>query len=372
MLNVQEFLNNFSIPQEGLDALLKKHGVYSKIHPNDGRVILDYDQIGSVKTNPIVRECRGLVLDSNNNWEIVARGFDRFFNWGECQSDAGKFDWDNCYASVKHDGTMLLVYRWNGRICVNTRFSWANDKMVTGFSFRELFDMAVGDEGLKRLEEYYKDNPRATLVFELVGPYNKIVRHYSSTDVFLINARPEPMKEHSPANIKSLAEKLGFKPTEFEPIKSAFDIVDRISKLPEDHEGFVAVDCQGNRWKFKSDTYIALHALKDNGNVATAKYAIPLILQGKSDDIVAKFPEIGEIYNKISEYISEQINLCQDIYNGISKIENQKEFALKVKEICPNGLIGSMMFAMKKTNKTPLQLICENDYRLAYKLWENQ
>jgi len=369
MLNVQEFLNNYSIPQEGLDALHRIHGVCHKLHPTDSRVILDYDQFTSVKTNPIVRECRGLVLDSANNWEIVARGFDRFFNWGECTSDKNKFDWDNCYAGVKHDGTMLLVYRWNGRICVNTRFYWANDKMVSGYSFKELFEMAVKDA---RLEDFYRDNPRATLIMELVGPHNKIVRQYCNNDVSLLGVRQKPMKELTPGNVQAVARQIGVKCTEFTPINSVFDITEIIAKLPEDHEGFVAVDCQGNRWKFKSDSYIALHALKDNGNVATVKYAIPLILQNKADDIIAKFPEVANVYEEISKFLYQQIELCQDIYNGICQIENQKEFALKVKQICPNGLISSIMFIMRKTGKQPRELICEDEFKLAYKLWENK
>jgi tRNA splicing ligase len=31
----------------------------------------------------IVRESRGVILDSANNWSVVALPFDKFFNYGE-------------------------------------------------------------------------------------------------------------------------------------------------------------------------------------------------------------------------------------------------------------------------------------------------
>ena len=368
MLKVQLFLQNYNNSQEGLDALQKTHGIHHKLHPKDGRVILDYDQFGSVKTNPIVRECRGLVLDRNNNWEVVARGFDRFFNYGECASERNKFNWKTAYRSVKHDGTMLLCYRWNGEVVVNTRFSFAEDVLDNGYSFRQLFDKAMPHK--EGIEDYFRGNPRASLVFELTSPFNKIVRTYTNTICFLLGVRPSSEQELTPSDVIGVAAHIGVGATEFTPISCEFDIIEAIKLLPEDHEGFVAVDNYGNRWKFKSDTYVALHALKDNGNIANPKYAIPIILQNKADDVIAKFPEVEAVYKDISDYLYKQIELCQDIYNGIMNIENQKEFALKVKEVCPNGLIASIMFSMRKTGKQPLELLCEDDYRIAMKLWD--
>jgi hypothetical protein len=58
---------------------------------------LNYDQIESAKAHPVVMECRGLIL-SYPHGEVVARSFDRFFNYGEvpvitsaCRSEQLRF-----------------------------------------------------------------------------------------------------------------------------------------------------------------------------------------------------------------------------------------------------------------------------------------
>jgi tRNA splicing ligase len=54
-------------------------------------VLLKYDQINSPFAEPIVRECRGIILDEASNWRVVSRSFDKFFNHGE--GHAATIDW---------------------------------------------------------------------------------------------------------------------------------------------------------------------------------------------------------------------------------------------------------------------------------------
>lgn len=82
-MKVQEWLRNNG---GNLELLEEQLGITHNVH-EDGRVILNYSQIDSPKQNPIVMECRGLILDKNNNWELVARSFPRFFNRGEIDTD---------------------------------------------------------------------------------------------------------------------------------------------------------------------------------------------------------------------------------------------------------------------------------------------
>lgn len=78
-MKIQDWLRNNG---GNLELLEQQLGIKTTCH-EDGRVIFNYSQIDSPKQNPIVMECRGLVLDMNNNWELVARSFPRFFNYGE-------------------------------------------------------------------------------------------------------------------------------------------------------------------------------------------------------------------------------------------------------------------------------------------------
>lgn len=90
MLETQKWLieHNFDY-----DLLKEKFGIKANHHPTDNRVILNYDQIGSYKQkeNNIVRECRGLVLDSKTG-TLIARSFYRFFNLNETKEE---FAWQD-------------------------------------------------------------------------------------------------------------------------------------------------------------------------------------------------------------------------------------------------------------------------------------
>ena len=71
------------IKQGGLESLAPLH---IKVNPHqDGRIILNYDQLNSPKTNPVVMECRALTV----NWQgdLIARSFSRFSmaGRGECK-----------------------------------------------------------------------------------------------------------------------------------------------------------------------------------------------------------------------------------------------------------------------------------------------
>jgi len=75
MLCVQEFLLT-----KNLEDLKNELGI--EYNQSDDLVILNYSQIDSPKRHPIVMECRGLVLEIGT-WRIIARSFNRFFNWSE-------------------------------------------------------------------------------------------------------------------------------------------------------------------------------------------------------------------------------------------------------------------------------------------------
>ena len=62
MLNVQNYLRS----GKTLDDLTDELGIKSTPHENLPLVILNYSQIDSPKTDAIVRECRGLILDKRD------------------------------------------------------------------------------------------------------------------------------------------------------------------------------------------------------------------------------------------------------------------------------------------------------------------
>lgn len=77
-LKVQEFLRSGKSIQNLKDLYKinsKRHSKYNNL------VLLKYTNTESPFSEEIVRECRGIILDEENNWNAVARAFDKFFNY---------------------------------------------------------------------------------------------------------------------------------------------------------------------------------------------------------------------------------------------------------------------------------------------------
>lgn len=54
-------------------------------------VQLSYSNTACDMSDPMVRECRGIVLDAKKNWEVVCFPYTKFFNYGEPL--AADLDW---------------------------------------------------------------------------------------------------------------------------------------------------------------------------------------------------------------------------------------------------------------------------------------
>ena len=106
MLKVVEYLK-----ANDLQALKDNYSII--VREYDDRVVLNYDQIDSPKFDPIVQECRGLIL-SLPNYEIINVSFSRFYNYNE-DSNHDKFDISKAIAFEKVDGSLISVYNWKGQ-----------------------------------------------------------------------------------------------------------------------------------------------------------------------------------------------------------------------------------------------------------------
>ena len=104
MLEVQKYLQT-----KTLENLTEELGIRCKVYEEENIVLLDYDQIESPKTHPIVRECRSLIL-ALSDFSIVSRKFDRFFNHGEALEYYSDFSFENAVAFEKADGSLIGVY----------------------------------------------------------------------------------------------------------------------------------------------------------------------------------------------------------------------------------------------------------------------
>jgi hypothetical protein len=349
-LNVQDFLQS-----KTHDQLTEEFGIKVNHHDTLPLVILNYDQIESPKTNPIVRECRGLLLHSETH-EIVARSFPRFFNWGEVADEMDDFDFSDFVVQSKEDGSLVLIYHFDGQWRANTRGSFAQDPMqYQEFTWTEGFCRAMGINSLNELDGKLVEG--VTYVCEFCSPWNKVVRTYSMPKMHLLSAF-RGFDEIPVDEVDTMVSDFFIRPNLYN-----FDSLESIQKFLREQEqsdptfegvGVVIMDWSGKRWKIKSATYLGLHRLKGEGdNMFNPKHLLPFILAGEEDELLTYFPEVAETFYKVKSNVLKQYSQLLEVWADHKDIEDQKEFALSIQGKTPyTGILFSLRKGTEEDQKS--------------------
>ena len=348
MLELQKFLNtNFGDRLR----LSSEYGVYSKQHnqyPNLYQFTYDQIESSKIKDHPIVRESRGIILDRDASWSVVARPFDRFFNWGENVTEVN-FDWSSFVAQEKIDGSLMILYNYLGKWNVATKGSPDANGTIgdNSFTFAELFW-----ETFKQQMYSVSDlDPRNTYMFELTSKYNRVVTSQLNNEgkLTLIGVRDNNTGQEFPVSL----------------YKDIFDVVrsydmNTIDEIliaakeldPSKQEGFVLVDKNYNRIKVKSEKYVLIHHLKDS---IDDERIVELIRTGEDSEVFAYFPDIKNRYDEIKKGVNVFIGILDVFWKlyideniNMSKI-SQKEFALYVQDIFDEKIHS--FFYMRRAGK---------------------
>ncbi len=343
MLKVQEYLKG----GKTFDDLSKELGIACTFHPTEPLVTINYDQIESPKSHPVVRECRGLVLHKDT-FDVIAKSFNRFFNIGEMIDEFKDFDFSNFVVDEKVDGSLVSIYKYNGKVRINTRGSFAQGNLE-GYdgTWEHAISSALGDETKKKIEEILNSHPYLTLVCEYCSLYNKIVRNYNTPTVYLLTVF-DYCDELDWNKTDYIAGQLGMKRPiryEFKSIEQIEKFVNEIGDTDATFEGVVIRDINGNRWKLKNSRYISLHRLKGNGNVFLYKNLLPFALSGESAELLTYYPEAEERYRYVESKVNESFADLKKTFLESKEIIDQKTFALSIKGKTP---FTSILFTLKK------------------------
>lgn len=341
MLEVQKYLQGGKTHAD----LTAELGIKTAFHESKPIVILNYDQIESPKTHPIVRECRGLILRSDSH-DLVGRAFFRFFNWGEVQDEMPLFDFSDFVTYTKEDGSLVLIYHFDGEWHANTRGSFALDNMqFCEFTWRQGFADAMK---LPSIADFQCDRTNLTFVCEYCSPFNKVVRRYPDPKMYLLSAFDGERELHWD-EVDELAKTYGFE----RPTRHHYHSIEEIEAYLQQQatddptfEGVVICDKNGRRWKIKNATYLALHRLKGEGdNLFNPKHLIPFILAGEESELLVYFPEVEETFYKYKAEVDAAYAELESVWTQYHAIEGQKEFALAIVGKTP---FTGILFNMRK------------------------
>lgn len=106
MLNLQTFIHNNPNWRE----LITRPTYCFKVSEKGDLICFKYSQIDSDFNEPLVRECRGIILEKDT-WNVVAYPFNKFFNFGEEYAD--NIDWESAVVETKEDGSLIKIYFYN-------------------------------------------------------------------------------------------------------------------------------------------------------------------------------------------------------------------------------------------------------------------
>jgi len=325
-MQVQTYLSNLNefTDVEVLETLKTEFGIKYTLHQTLPLVILNYCQIDSPKTNPIVRECRGLILELGT-WNIVARSFDRFFNLGECEDLQKDFDWNDFYALEKVDGSLINFFFYADEWHMATRGSFGESLMENcNFSWQDLFWKTFKDMN------FYKSdfNVNYSFTFELCSRYNKIVTDYETPSLYLLNMYDKVYHKFMPYTYTGYLWNL---PTRYN-FKSIDEVIKHIEDLELNNptvEGVVLVDKNLNRIKLKNKKYLSLHKMRGESGF-TMKNLLPFIIDGETAELLTYYPEIQDKIDNMYKILNDYYIDFYKVWSYVVHIEDQKEFAIEL------------------------------------------
>ena len=170
--------------------------------------------------------------------------------------------------------------------------------------------------------------------FSVYGLTNQIVRVYPEPTLYLLTVFREE-QELTHEAVDSISEQLNFvKRPHTIQCNDPFEVNSQIAKqasIDKTFEGYVIRDFKNVRFKLKSDEYLLLHRLSNNGNIVSIKNLVDIVLKGEEDEMVTYFPFIKDKIYEIKAKIQKIIEDLDNVWYTYSVEKSRKKFAERVK-----------------------------------------
>lgn len=332
-----KFLNYQKYIEEGLINKVK--------HTNLDLWILNYSKKCQYERcwDSITSKCRGLILDGNDN--IVARPFEKFFNWEELdEATINKYSRKTPKVFSKEDGSLGILYKHNGNYFLATRGSFNSEQAIYG-------TFMLNKHYSKFLDSLNTDE--FTYLFEIIFKKNKIVLEYEEEKLILLDI----------LKIEDGSSHLYLNPGFETPKEINWSSYQHLKEKDiRGEEGYVLKYDDGYRIKIKFDNYVKMHYLVHH--ISNMTIWETLSLGGDIYKLIEELPDEMHLWIKLwVDHFEDDFThykymafSCFDQHKGELKT-SRKNFAIKVINECLPE-IRSSMFAM-----------ADNKYNDSY-IWE--
>jgi len=307
-----------------------EQGLISKKISTCGKLVLfDYTEKCQWEKawDEVTLNARGSVYELSTG-NIVARAFPKFFNFSELSPERQTELMSQRFTvAEKMDGSLGIIYFYDGEWRVNTRGSFESDQAKKGL---ELLEPFMGNLSINK-----------TYLVEIIYPENRIVVDYKGEEklVFLTSFDTKNGAEDSLHAFDSEAKTYDF--------SDLGQLQKKLKELPFNEEGYVVKFEDGTRAKFKGDEYVKMHRIKSGLS--------PLTLWESMKD--------GKVCSKLMASIPEEFS---DPYKEIAKKleKNYEELEYNIGMYCKK-------ISYEALNKKQFDLLPEDRKNLGLYLKEN-
>lgn len=288
--------------------------VFKQKHPIFDLWVYNYSQVCQYDNSwdELLLKCRGLILDKDFN--IIAKGFDKFFNLSEHKSEEIPYHLP-FEVFNKRDGSLITLFYYNNQWILASRGSFTSDQAIKAQELIKKYNINQLDKNL-------------TYCFEIHYKENQIVVNYGDYEGLVLLAAFNS-KTNEEISYDELLKLNGF------DIVERYDGIKDINKLKEleepNKEGFVIRFSNGFRIKIKFDEYVFLHKIITGVSTITVwEY----LSEGKPfDELLEKTPDEWYMWLKeISKNLQNQYDMIHNEINSkFYELINRKEYSEKIK-----------------------------------------
>lgn len=320
MQEIQSISDIQQLVREGFQEW-KRYGEVT-VRGGDDLLIFNYTPSAQYEArwNFFERVSRGLILDAKTG-EVVARGFDKFFNWTE----GGRYSTGEIVTVMeKLDGSLGILYRTSEGYHITTRGSFQSEQ---GQWATEFLNANYDLTGLPN---------ELTLLFEIIYPENRVVVNYEGReDLVLLAARNRYTGEYLPffPDVQALGQRYGFSLPHVYAFDEIDDLIRQTHLISENVEGWVVEFSDGQRFKFKGQRYLKIHKLITG---LSFKWTLDAIKAGTLEQAIAVIPD--EFLPQVNEWLAEIEEKVRQVKEKVAAVfeaapkETRKAYALWIQK----------------------------------------